>query len=83
MVAEDDWKAGHDAIHVRDYGLQDAEDTLIFDERRAKTESSFPPIPILERCLRAATRDETISHPPPASGSKKTGSSESPFCSLT
>ena len=31
VVAEDLRKAGHDAVHVRDYGLQDAEDTLIFD----------------------------------------------------
>lgn len=37
VVAEDLRKAGHDAIHVRDYGLQEAQDALIFD-RAAREE---------------------------------------------
>jgi len=37
MVAEALRKAGHDAVHVGDYGLQNAEDTLIFD-RAAREE---------------------------------------------
>lgn len=37
VVTEDLRKVGHDAVHVRDYGLQDAEDALIFD-RAAREE---------------------------------------------
>ena len=35
VMAEDLRKAGHDAVHVRDYGLQEAEDEVIF-ERAAR-----------------------------------------------
>ena len=35
VMAEGLRKAGHDAVHVRDYGLQDAEDEVIF-ERAAR-----------------------------------------------
>ena len=31
MVAEGLHKAGHDAVHVRDYGLQDAMDEVILE----------------------------------------------------
>lgn len=48
VVAEDLRKAGHDVIHVRDYGLQDAEDALIFD-RAAREER-------IERCSRCDAR---------------------------
>ena len=44
MVAEDLRKAGHDAIHVRDYGLQDARTLSFLIERRTKNESLSPPI---------------------------------------
>lgn len=37
MVAEGLRQAGHDAVHVRDYGLQMAEDEVIF--KRAATEN--------------------------------------------
>lgn len=31
VIAEGLRKAGHDAVHVRDYGLQESEDEVIFD----------------------------------------------------
>lgn len=31
MLAEGLRRAGHDAVHVRDYGLQESEDEVIFD----------------------------------------------------
>ena len=31
VMAEGLRKAGHDAVHVRDYGLQESEDAVIFD----------------------------------------------------
>lgn len=37
VVAAELRKAGHDAVHVRDYGLQEAQDDLIFD-RAAREE---------------------------------------------
>ena len=45
LVAEGLRGAGHDALHIRDYGLQAAEDKKIFS--LAETEYLFPPIPTL------------------------------------
>ena len=36
LVAEQLTSAGHDAVHVRDYGLQAAEDAVIFDRAAAE-----------------------------------------------
>lgn len=36
LVAEQLTTAGHDAVHVRDYGLQAAEDAVIFDRAAAE-----------------------------------------------
>ena len=36
LVAERLREAGHDAVHVRDYGLQDSDDEIIFDRATAE-----------------------------------------------
>ena len=37
LIAEGLKKEGHDAVHVRDYGIQSALDTLIHHQKNKKT----------------------------------------------
>jgi len=46
---------GHDAAHVRDYGLQAAEDETILMRAAAEGRVLGRPTPISGRCLRCAT----------------------------
>lgn len=51
LVATGLREAGHDAVHIRDYGLQAASDKDIFDRAKNEDVSSFPLILILAHCL--------------------------------
>jgi hypothetical protein len=50
VVAEELKRAGHDAIHVRTYGMQAADDIDIFEGPPLKIVSSSPPTLTSERC---------------------------------
>jgi hypothetical protein len=47
---------GFDAVHVRDYGLQTADDKTIFDQRQPKTGFSYRLTPTSAPCLPHAMR---------------------------
>jgi len=49
LVAEGLRRMGHDVLHVRDLGLQSAEDKSIFDVAIVEVVSSYLPTPILAR----------------------------------
>ncbi len=57
-VAEGLRRSGHDAVHVRDYRLQTADDEGVLRERPPKTGPLFPPTPTSVRYwLSEARRD--------------------------
>ena len=58
-VAERLKSAGHDAVHIRDYGMQTATDTEIVDRALHEQRVVVSAEPTSERCLR---RGESDSH---------------------
>ena len=60
--------AGHDAVHVRDYGLQEADDVVIF-ERSARAASSSSRRRVPESApFPSPGRDDASLRKPPAAG---------------
>jgi predicted nuclease of predicted toxin-antitoxin system len=51
-IAEGLRQSGHEAVHVREYGLQQAPDDVIFARSREEVESLFRPTPTSGHCLR-------------------------------
>lgn len=56
VVAAGLGEAGHEAVHVRDYGLREAEDVVIFERAAREGASSSRPTPTLGRSWRCARR---------------------------
>jgi predicted nuclease of predicted toxin-antitoxin system len=50
IVAKSLQNVGHDAIHVREYGLQAAEDWVLFERAEKEKRISFRQIPTLRFC---------------------------------